>query len=126
MRDDVLILLKTLGIADADEDPLLDIVIASCEWRVKNLANLAEIPAGLKSLTEEMIVGEYLRTKKNAGTLEGFDLAAAVKSLQEGDTNVSFAVGEGSSTPEQRLDALIDRLVNGRLAEIYRYRRLVW
>ena len=34
--------------------------------------------------------------------------------------------GEGSSTPEQRLNSLIDYLINGRIGEIYRYRRLVW
>lgn len=64
---------------------------------------------------------------KCSGQLEGFDLdAAAVKSIQEGDTNITFALGEGSSTPEQRLNSLIDYLINGRIGEIYRYRRLVW
>jgi len=53
-------------------------------------------------------------------------LDAAVKSIQEGDTNITFALGEGSSTPEQRLNSLIDYLINGRIGEIYRYRRLVW
>ena len=59
-------------------------------------------------------------------TIEGFDLDAAVKSIQEGDTNITFALGEGSSTPEQRLNSLIDYLINGRIGEIYRYRRVVW
>ena len=69
---------------------------------------------------------EYLNMKKCSGQLEGFDLDAAVKSIQEGDTNITFALGEGSSTPEQRLNSLIDYLINGRIGEIYRYRRLVW
>ena len=73
-----------------------------------------------------MAVGEYLNMKKWSGQLEGFDLDAAVKSIQEGDTNITFALGEGSSTPEQRLNSLIDYLINGRIGEIYRYRRLVW
>ena len=73
-----------------------------------------------------MAVGEYLNMKKCSGQLEGFDLDAAVKSIQEGDTNITFALGEGSSTPEQRLNSLIDYLINGRIGEIYRYRRLVW
>lgn len=29
-------------------------------------------------------------------------------------------------TPEQRLNSLIDFLINGRVGEIYRYRKMVW
>ena len=49
-----------------------------------------------------------------------------MKSIQEGDTNITFASGEGSLTPEQRLDVLIARLTADRSREILRYRRLVW
>jgi len=73
-----------------------------------------------------MVVGQYLKWKKDCGQLEGFDLDAAVKSIQEGDTNITFAVGEGSATPEQRLNNLIEYLTNGRTREFIRYRRLVW
>ena len=120
-------MLTALGVAGAANDPLLDIVLNNVQWRIKNLSNLSEIPEGLESLAVSMAVGEYLNMKKCSGQLEGFDLdAAAVKSIQEGDTNITFALGEGSSTPEQRLNSLIDYLINGRIGEIYRYRRLVW
>ena len=123
MRDKAVAML-TAGAAD---DPLLDIALNNVQWRIKNLSNLSEIPEGLESLAVSMAVGEYLNMKKCSGQLEGFDLdAAAVKSIQEGDTNITFALGEGSSTPEQRLNSLIDYLINGRIGEIYRYRRLVW
>ena len=127
MRDDVVAMLVALGVTGAADDPLLDIVLNNVQWRIKNLSNLSEIPEGLESLAVSMAVGEYLNMKKCSGQLEGFDLdAAAVKSIQEGDTNITFALGEGSSTPEQRLNSLIDYLINGRIGEIYRYRRLVW
>ena len=120
-------MLTALGMAVAADDPLLDMVLNNVQWRIKNLSNLSEIPEGLESLAVSMAVGEYLNMKKCSGQLEGFDLdAAAVKSIQEGDTNITFALGEGSSTPEQRLNSLIDYLINGRIGEIYRYRRLVW
>ena len=126
MRDDVVAMLTALGVAGAADDPLLDIALNNVQWRIKNLSNLSEIPEGLESLAVSMAVGEYLNMKKCSGQLEGFDLdAAAVKSIQEGDTNITFALGEGSSTPEQRLNSLIDYLINGRIGEIYRYRRLV-
>ena len=127
MREIVVVMLTALGMAGAADDPLLDIVLNNVQWRIKNLSNLSEIPEGLESLAVSMAVGEYLNMKKCSGQLEGFDLdAAAVKSIQEGDTNITFALGEGSSTPEQRLNSLIDYLINGRIGEIYRYRRLVW
>lgn len=130
MRDKAVAMLTALGVAGAADDPLLDIALNNVQWRIKNLSNLSnlsEIPEGLESLAVSMAVGEYLNMKKCSGQLEGFDLdAAAVKSIQEGDTNITFALGEGSSTPEQRLNSLIDYLINGRIGEIYRYRRLVW
>lgn len=127
MREKVVVMLTALGVAGAADDPLLDIVLNNVQWRIKNLSNLSEIPEGLESLAVSMAVGEYLNMKKCSGQLEGFDLdAAAVKSIQEGDTNITFVLGEGSSTPEQRLNSLINYLINGRIGEIYRYRRLVW
>lgn len=127
MRDKAVAMLTALGVAVAADDPLLDIALNNVQWRIKNLSNLSEIPEGLESLAVSMAVGEYLNMKKCSGQLEGFDLdAAAMKSIQEGDTNITFALGEGSSTPEQRLNSLIDYLINGRIGEIYRYRRLVW
>ena len=127
MRDKAVAMLTALGVAGAADDPLLDIALNNVQWRIKNLSNLSEIPEGVGSLAVSMAVGEYLNMKKCSGQLEGFDLdAAAMKSIQEGDTNITFALGEGSSTPEQRLNSLIDYLINGRIGEIYRYRRLVW
>lgn len=126
MRKDVLYMLTAFGVTGADADPLLDMVIINVQWRIKNLTNQQEVPEGLESMAVFMAVGEYLNMKKATGSLEGFDLEAAVKQIQEGDTNISFAVGEGSLTPEQRLNSLIDYLINGRIGEIYRYRRLVW
>jgi len=126
LRDKAIAMLTALGVAGAADDPLLDMVLTNVQWRIKNLSNLSEIPEGLESLAVSMAVGEYLNMKKVSGQLEGFDLEAAIQQIQEGDTNTVFAIGDGSSTPEQRLNSLIDYLINGRIGEIYRYRRLVW
>lgn len=127
MREDVVNMLAAFGVTGAADDPLLDILLKNVQQRICNKTNQSVIPEGLKGVAVYMAVGEYLNMKKCSGQLEGFDLdAAAVKSIQEGDTNITFALGEGSSTPEQRLNSLIDYLINGRIGEIYRYRRLVW
>ena len=126
MREQVIAMLTALGVTGAAEDPLLDIVISNVQYRVQNKTNRKDMPEGLVSVAVYMAVGEYLNMKKCSGQLEGFDLDAAVKSIQEGDTNITFALGEGSSTPEQRLNSLIDYLINGRSRELYRFRKFVW
>ena len=119
-------LLAALGFTVAVDDALLVFIENSVTERVKNETNQSEIPEGLEYLSAEMVVGEYLNLKKNSGELEGFDTEAAIKQIQEGDTNITFALGAGSSTPEQRLDNLINYLINGRTREFIRYRRVVW
>ena len=126
MREAVVDMLAALGVTGAAGDPLLDIVISNVQYRVQNETNQSELPEGLVSVAVYMAVGEYLNMKKVSGQLDGFDLDAAIKQIQEGDTNTVFAIGEGSSTPEQRLNSLIDFLTHGRSRELYRFRRLVW
>lgn len=126
MHDNVISLLIAFGVTGAETDPLIDFVIDSVAERIKNETNLTSIPDGLTKLAVEMAVGQYLSLKKSLGQLEGFDLETAIKQIQEGDTNTVFAIGEGSTTPEQRLDSLINYLINGRTREFIRYRRVVW
>lgn len=128
LMDDAAALLGAMGAADAAADPLLAYIVSSVTERVQNETNRAGVPSGLRRAAAELAAGEYLALKKNAGQLdmEGLDLEAAVKQIQEGDTNTVFAVGDGSMTPEQRLDLLIDRLRRDRSREFLRYRRLVW
>lgn len=127
MREDVIEFLKALGVTGAETTPLLDMVILFVETKLKNLTNQREVPEGLKPLAVRMAAGEYLLTLKGAGQLDGFELdEAAIKQIQEGDTNITFAIGEGSLTPEQRLDGLINYLITTPIGEINRYRKLVW
>ena len=121
--------LSALGLAGAEEDPLLALAAENILHKIQNETGVqAPFPAGLANIADAMTAGEYLRIKKAAGqlALEGVDLDAAVKQLQEGDTSVTYAVGEGSQTPEQRLDGLIETLTTGRARELVRYRRLIW
>lgn len=126
MRDQVISMLTALGVTGDATDPLLDILLQNVQQRILNKTNQSVIPEGLESVAVYMAVGEYLNMKKTVGQLTGFDLDAAIKQIQEGDTNTVFAIGEGSLTPEQRLNGLIDYLINGRSDELYRYRKLVW
>jgi len=102
-------LLTALGLTEKVDDPLKVYVLSSVTERLLNETNLTELPDGLACLGAELALGELLRLKKSMGLLdiEGLDLDAAVKSIQEGDTNITFASADRSR-------------------EILRYRRLVW
>jgi hypothetical protein len=128
MLEYVVSLLNALGLAVNADDPLVGFVFQSVEEQIKNATNQAEIPEGLHNAAVEMTAGKFLALKKGSGQLDGFniDLDAAIKQIQEGDTNTVFAIGEGSLTPEARLDALINRLLTDRTPDFVRYRRLVW
>ena len=128
MLEDVIALLDALGVAGAGEDPLLPYLLGSVREQVRNETNLSDIPVGLCHAAVELAAGEYLAFRKNTGQLDldGLDLDAAVKQIQEGDTNIVFTAGDGTLTPEQRLDALISRLRRDRSHEFIRYRRLLW
>lgn len=126
MREKITAFLTAMGITEAENDGLLDLIINNVEYKVLNETNtVLPMPEGLESIAVYMAIGEYLSFKKTSGQLESIDLELAVKQIQEGDTNIQYAIGEGSQTPEQRLDSLITFLSN-RASELVKYRRLVW
>lgn len=126
MREKIIAFLTAMGITEAGNDGLLDLIINNTQYKVLNETNtVLPMPEGLESIAVYMAIGEYLSFKKTSGQLESIDLELAVKQIQEGDTNIQYAIGEGSQTPEQRLDSLITLLSN-RASELVKYRRLVW
>ena len=127
MRSRVVEFLISLGIAVSQADALLDFVVESVNQIIRNETNQSDVPAGLESVAVYMAAGQYLKFKKGAGQLDGFELDdAAVKRIKEGDTDVTFALGEGSETPEQRLDRLINTLIDSGRGQFAKYRKLVW
>jgi hypothetical protein len=122
-------LLESFGYTLQDGDNwLLGFCIQKVENNIKNECNVSSVPCGLKKVASQMVIGEFLFAKKGIGQLQGLniDIDAAVKQIQEGDTSVTFAFGNGSMTPEQRLDMLIAYLVNSGISQFVRYRRLKW
>ena len=110
------------------DEALLGFALDKAVGSIKNDCNLAEVPEGLQRIAVEWAAGEFLQAKKAFAPddLAGLDLEAAVKQIQAGDTNVVFAAGEGSQTPEQRLNGLINYLLSYGRAELACYRRLRW
>jgi hypothetical protein len=126
MLEDVKKRLASLGYTFVDADAwVLDFIILKVEGHINNQCNTAGVPDGLYQNSVDMVCGEFLHGKKNSGQLTGFDLGAAVKSIQEGDTNVTYAIGSGDKTPEARFDELISFLQHGEV-DYSSYRRIKW
>lgn len=127
MLEDVTKRLESFGyeVTEAD-DWMIEFLIQKIENSIKVDCNINTIPEELYEIAVDMVVGEFLLNKKSRGQLEGFDLEAAVKQIHEGDTSVTFAIGDGSKTPEERLDELILYLMNYGKGKFAAYRCIKW
>lgn len=110
------------------DEAILTFSVQKTENIIKNECNISSVPEGLINIAIDMAVGEFLMAKKAfaPNDITGLDLSTAVKQIQEGDTSVTFAAGEGSLTAEQRLDNLINYLLNYGKGKFVHYRRLLW
>lgn len=131
MLEDVKARLKSLGISVSSEpnsadEVMLFFCITKVTNHINNQTNLSEIPQGLHEIAVDMVVGEFLYTKKSMGALsvETLDFEAIVKQIQEGDTNTVFAI-EANSTPEAQFNAFIYYLQHNE-ADFGRYRVMLW
>ena len=121
--------LKSFGYEFKDGDNgILAFAIEKVENTIKNDCNVCRVPKGLLNIAVDMAVGEFLRYKKTFSPehVAGIDLNTVVKQIQAGDTSTVFAVGEGSLTDEQRLDAFLDYILNYGRAEFSCYRKIKW
>lgn len=118
--------LKSLGyIAKPEEELVLNFCIQKVEREIKNECNIALIPDGLQGVAIDMTCGEFLFGAKSTGQLAEFDFDAVVKSIDEGDIKVSFAISDGSTT-EQRFDRFVAYLLSRGKEEFMTYRRMSW
>lgn len=127
MLEDVTKRLESFGYEVTEADAwMIEFLIQKIENSIKADCNINTIPEELHEIAVDMVVGEFFLNKKSRGQLEGFDLEAAVKQIHEGDTSVTFAIGDGSKTPEERLDELILYLMNYGKGKFAAYRCIKW
>ncbi len=101
--------------------------IQKVDRSIKNSCNTMVIPEGLYNTSVDRVCGEFLFAKKQTGQLDStFNFETAVKQIQMGDTNITYAIGDGSQTMEQRIDALISVLMNSGEGEMACYRKIKW
>lgn len=121
--------LKTLGyeVKEGDEYSLT-FCINKVRSSIKNEINWKDVPEGLEHIAIDMTAGEFFLAKKTftPKDLDNLNLDYAVKEIKTGDTTTVFATGEGSLTPEQKLTAFINYLLNYGKSEFSSFRRLRW
>lgn len=126
-RENVVERLGQLGYTATEEDyPSIDFEMNKTLNYVKNYCNITIIPDILDPRIVDRICGDFLFYKKNSGSLNGFNYDAVIKSIKEGDTTVSYAVGQGEDTPENRFDSFVKSLERGFDKWITPHRRLRW
>lgn len=103
----------------------LGFAIQKSENTIKNECAIPEIPEGLVCVLVDMACGEFLTAKKQTGQLDiaGLDLSGAVTGIKEGDTQINF---NGDESDSDKLDSLLNKLLNGGRGELVCYRRIRW
>ena len=127
VRDDVIKRLKQLGytVVDTDNDQI-DFELNKTLNYVMNFCNITIIPDILDQRIVDRVCSDFLFYKKNSGSLEGFNYDAVIKSIKEGDTTITYAVGQGEDTPENRFDNFVKSLERGFDKWCTPHRRLRW
>ncbi|KOY81289.1 hypothetical protein I6G82_02640 [Lysinibacillus macroides] len=114
------------SVPNSSDTYLIGFAIDKVTNYINNQTNLSSIPQEAYNQAVDMVVGELLATKKAMGLLdiETIDFTMVAKKVQDGDTNVEFAVSE-KSTPEGQFNAFLAYLKHGDL-NWSKYRVLVW
>lgn len=109
-----------------NDDALLNFSIDKVTNFIKTQTNQQEIPTELNEIAIDMVIGEFLFLKKSMGQLdiETIDFSPFAKQVQDGDTNVTFAV-EIDGTPESKFNAMIEYLQHNEV-DYRKFRRLSW
>ena len=126
-KEDVVNRLKQLGYTyvDSDEDAINHELTKIISY-VMNYCNITTIPDILDIRIVDRVCADFLFYKKNSGSLDGFNYDTVIKSIKEGDTTITYAVGQGEDTPENRFDSFVKSLERGFDKWITPHRRLRW
>lgn len=126
-RDQVIERLAMFGYTATEADyNHIDFELTKILNYTKNYCNITEIPEILDPRIIDRVCADFLYYKKNSGQLEGFDYETVIKQIKEGDTTVTYAVGQGEDTPENRFDAFVKQLERGYDKWITPWRKLRW
>jgi len=126
-RNKIVDRLAHLGYTATEADyPAIDFELEEATNYTLNYCNITKVPEIVEPRLIDRVCSYFLYYKKNSGSLEGFNYDAVIKSIKEGDTTLTYAVGQGEDTPENRFDAFVKKLELGYDKWITPHRRLRW
>lgn len=106
--------LGQLGYDATEADyPAIEFTLNSIVNYTLNYCNITEVPEIVEPRLTDRVCADFLFYKKNSGSLEGFNYDNVIKSIKEGDTTLTYAVGQGEDTPENRFDNFVKKLERG-------------
>lgn len=126
-RENIIDRLLQLGYTATEADyDTIDFELKSVVNYTLNYCNITAIPELVEPQLINKVCSNFLYYKKNSGSLDGFNYDLVIKSIKEGDTTLTYAVGQGEDTPENRFDAFVRKLELAYDKWITPYRRLRW
>lgn len=127
VRQDIIDRLAQLGYTATETDNAqIDFELQKIINYVINNFTRKDVPEILDPRIIDRVCGDFLYYKKNSGSLNGFNYDAVIKQIKEGDTSITYAVGQGEDTPENRFDAFVKSLDRGFDKWCVPHRRLQW
>ena len=103
-----------------DDDLVVEFLIALVENQIKAFTNLECVPEGLNYEWIDAVCAMFLKSHLANGKLE--DVSSIVKTIQEGDTSVTF---DDSLTPEKQLIKYLETMTLHPHV-MCRYRVMLW
>ena len=122
-------LLKAMGYEKKPEDDwLFGFCVQKIDEQIQNACNVPRIPHGLNKTAIGLMAAEFLLIKLSSGQnsgLESLNFEPIVKQLQEGDTNIVYAVDPAISDSAQ-FALYLNSLKTAAQGQFVSYRRLKW